>query len=335
MTKPLTLLLLASLLVGTAWAQSAPLYKQVAKFQVGGDGGWDYITYDTSSNRLFVGHSMEITVVDADTGKKLGSIPANGAHGAAIVPEKNLGFSTNGRAGTVTVFDLKTLQPKKEIKAGVNPDAILYDLYSKKIVVMNGGSKDVMVIDPNSLAIVATIPLGGKLEAATSDPEHIFVNVEDTGEIASVDSKTWKQDHRWKLTGCEEPSGMGIDEKQHRLFSVCGNKKMVVVDATSGKILATLDTGDGTDGGGFDPELGYAFASNGADATLTVVKAGKEGKYIVAGNVPTQRGARTMTIDPKSHRVFLPTAELGPPAEGQRRPSVKPNTFVILVYAPA
>jgi len=172
------------------------------------------------------------------------------------------------------------------------------------------------------------------LEAATAEPGHIYVNVEDLGEIASIDSKTWKEDHRWKLTGCEEPSGMGIDEKQHRLFSVCGNKKMVVLDDSTGQILATLDTGEGTDGGGFDPGLGYAFASNGRDATLTVVKE-ENGKYVVAGNVPTQLGARTMAVDPKSHRVFLPTAELGPPPEGQRWPSVKPGTFSVLVYAPA
>src|SRR5262245_14073438 len=173
MTKLSYLVLVACMLVGAAMAQSAQLYKQVAKLQVGGEGGWDYITYDASSNRLFVGHSMEITVVDASTGKKLGSIPANGAHGAALVPEKNLGFSTNGRAGTVTVFDLKTLEPKQQIKAGENPDAILYDHYTRKIVVMNGGSKDLMVIDPDSLKIIATVPLGGKLEAATSDPDHI------------------------------------------------------------------------------------------------------------------------------------------------------------------
>jgi YVTN family beta-propeller protein len=235
----------------------------------------------------------------------------------------------------VTVFDLKTLQPKEQIKAGENPDAIMYDKYTKKVVVMNGRSKDLMVIDPDSLKVVATVPLGGKLEAATSDPTHVYVNVEDTSEIASVDSKSWKEDHRWKLTGCEEPSGMGIDEAKHRLFSVCGNKKMVVVDTLSGQILATLDTGAGTDGGGFDPELGYAFASNGGDGTLTVVKGDKDGKYVVAENVPTQRAARTMAVDPKSHRVFLPTAELGPPAEGQRWPSVKPGTFAILVYAPS
>lgn len=323
------------LTVATSAQSAPPLYKQVARFEVGGEGGWDYITYDASSDRLFVGHSTEITVVDASTGRKTGSVPANGAHGAAIVPEKNLGFSTNGRAGTVTVFDLKTLEPKEQIKAGQNPDAIIYDEYSKKVVVMNGGSKDLMVIDPDSLKVIATVPLGGKLEEAVSDPAHVYVNVEDTAEIVSVDSKSWKEDHRWKLAGCEEPTGMGIDEKKHRLFSTCGNKKMVVVDAISGQILVTLDTGAGTDGGGFDPGLGYAFASNGGDGTLTVVRTGKDGKYVVAETLPTQRGARTMAIAPKSHRIFLPTAELAPPAEGQRRPSVKPGTFVILVYEPS
>jgi DNA-binding beta-propeller fold protein YncE len=311
---------------------SAGLYKPLARFEVGGEGGWDYVTYDASSDRLFVAHNKEIVVLDARTGEKIGTVPADGGHGATIVPRKNLGFSTNGRAGTVTVFDLKTLAAKQDIATGQNPDAILYDRYSKKVIVMHGGSRDVAVIDPDSLKIVARVPLGGKLEAATSDSAHVYVNVEDTGEIVSVDSKTWKADHRWKLDGCEEPTGLGIDEKKHRLFAVCGNKKMVVVDAANGHLLATLDTGAGTDGAGFDPGTGYALASNGADGTLTVVREDKNGKYVVAGSVPTQRGARTMAVDPSSHRVFLPTAELGSPAEGQKRPSIKPGTFVILVY---
>jgi YVTN family beta-propeller protein len=324
------------LITAACAAQNAPqLYRQAAKFQVGGEGGWDYITYDAASNRLFVGHSMEITVVDAGSGKKLGSVPANGAHGVAIVPEKKLGFSTNGRGGTVTVFDLATLQPKQEIKAGENPDAIIYDRHSKKVLVMNGRSKDLMAIDPESLKVVATVPLGGKLEFAAADPQRVYVNVEDTSEIAVVDTKTWKPGPRWKLEGCEEPSGLALDEKSQHLFTVCGNKKMLVLDARSGQIVATLDTGAGTDGAAFDPGLGYAFASNGGDGTLTVVRAGKDGKYEVAENVPTQRGARTLTVDPKSHKAFLPTAEFGAPAEGQRRPSIKPNTFTVLVFAPA
>jgi len=335
MMKLLRTFLSILVLLGAAMGQASPhLYKQVDKFQIGGEGGWDYVTYDPSSNRLFVGHSMEITVVDAATGKKTGSIPANGAHGVAIVPEKNLGFSTNGRGGTVTAFDLKTLQPKQEIKAGENPDAVIYDRYSKMVLVMNGRSHDLMAIAPDSLKVVATVPLGGKLEFAATDPTHVYVNVEDTGEIASVDSQTWKAGQRWKLTGCEEPSGLAIDEKTNHLFTVCGNKKMMVVDTKTGQIISALDTGAGTDGAAFDPELGYAFASNGGDGTLTVVKDNKDGKYSVVENVPTQRGARTIGIDPKSHKLFLPTAEFGQPAEGQTRPSIKPGTFVILVYAP-
>ncbi len=317
-----------------ASAQNAP-YKQVDKFVIGGEGGWDYITYDPASNRLFIGHNSAIYVVDAATGKKLGEVPANGAHGAAIIPDKGLGFSSNGRAGTVTVFDLKTLAPKTEIKVGDNPDAIIYDNYSKKILVMNGRSKDLMAIDPDSLKVVATVPLGGKLEAAATDPGHVYVNVEDTGEIAVVDSKTWKPTQRWKLEGCEEPSGLAMDEKKGHLFSVCGNSKMMVVDAKSGKTLAVLPTGNGTDGAAFDPDLGFALSSNGADGTMTVVREGKDAKYGVLGNVQTQRGARTITVDTKSHRVYLPTAEFGPPAEGQRRPSIKPGTFMVLVYAPS
>jgi len=335
MTKRLCLLLALSCTI-TAFAQSAPpLYKQVAKFAIGGEGGWDYISYEPNSNRLFVGHSTEITVIDAGTGQKIGSVPAVGAHGATAVPDKNLGFSTNGRAGTVTVFDLTTLQPKQQITVGQNPDAILYDKYSKKVLVMSGRSKEMMVIDADSLKVVATVPLGSAPEEAAADSGHVYINAADTGEIVSVDSASWKEDHRWKLTGCEEPTALAIDRAGHRLFSNCGSQKMVVVDSTTGKILATLPTGAGTDGGGFDPELGYAFASNGRDGTLTVVNAAKDGKYAVAETVTTQIGARTMAVDPKSHRVFLPTAELGPPAPGQRWPSVKPGTFAILVYAPA
>jgi hypothetical protein len=318
--------------VSMAFSQ-APLYRQTAKFEIGGDGGWDYITHDSSSNRLFVGHSTEITVVDVATGKKVGSVPATGAHGAVLVPEKNLGFSTNGRAGTVTVFDAKTFQPKQDIKAGDGPDAIIYDEHSKKIVEVNGRSKDMVVIDPESLKILTTIPLGGAPEAMVSDASHVYVNVEDTSEIASVDSKNWKVDHRWKLTGCEGPSGLAIDEKSHHLFSVCENKKMVVVDVNTGNVVATVDTGAGTDGAAFDSELGNAFASNGADGTMTIVRA-KDGKYETAGQIPTQRGARTIAVDSKSHKVFLPVAEYLPAVPGQQRRPVKPGTFAILVFEP-
>jgi DNA-binding beta-propeller fold protein YncE len=336
MKRILELACIAALLltaVAAAGAEAAQ-YHQVAKFTLGGEGGWDYLTYDPAGDRLFIAHNKAVLVVAAADGKLLGEIPAEGAHGIVLVPEKNRGFITNGRAGTVTVFDLSTLKPTGEIKAGENPDAVIYDEYSKRVIVMNGRSHDLMAIDPDSLQVVATVPLGGKLEFAAAERGHIYVNVEDTGEIVSVDSKSWKLEQRWKLEGCEEPSGLALDPHSYHLFSVCGNSKMVVVDTRSGKIVAEVPTGAGTDAAVFDPEQKLTFAPNG-EGTLTVVRQAKGGKYEVVENDPTQRGARTMALDPRTHRIFTVTAELGPPAEGQRRPSIKPGTFMLLVYAPA
>lgn len=333
MRKLFVLLLVTVFAISLAAQTSKPLYQQTAKWTIGGEGGWDYLTFDPTGNRLFIGHSNNITVVDLGTGKKVGEVPATGAHGVALVPDKHLGFSTNGRAGTVTVFDSQTLKPQSDIKVGENPDAIIYDSYSKHVIVMNGRSKDLMAIDPATLKVDATIPLGGKLEFAAADAGHVYVNIEDTGEIASVDTKTWKAGPRWKLNGCEEPSGLALDMKQGHLFAVCGNKQMVILDSKTGKQIGTVATGGGTDAAAFDPELKLAFASNG-EGTLSVVRQVKDGKYELAGNVDTARGARTMTLDPKSHKIYLATAEFGPPAEGQRRPSVKPGTFMVLVYSP-
>jgi len=331
--KKFAALFVLMLMFTVSFAQSAaPHYKQVAKYTPGGDGFWDLLTYDPATSRLFIAHGDIITVIDTNTGKSAGTVPAAGAHGIAVIPEKHLGFSTNGRTGTVTVFDTQTLQTKTDIKAGENPDAILYDEHSKQIVVMNGRSKDLTVIDPATNKVVATVPVGGKPELAASDARRVYVNIEDTGEIVSVDPTNWKIEKRWKLDGCEEPSGLAIDESSHHLFAACGNKKMVVVDNQTGKIVGTVATGGGTDGAGYDPGLKLAFAPNG-EGSLSIVRDGGNGKYEV-DNVTTQRGARTMTVDPKSHRVFLPTAELGPPAEGQRRPSIKPGSFIVLVYAP-
>jgi YVTN family beta-propeller protein len=321
---------LALIIIPAHLLAANPQFKQIAKYTLGGEGGWDYLTFDPQGNRLFIAHNKEVLVVDAASGKKLGSVPADGAHGVAMAEGK--GFSTNGRAGTVSVFDAQTLKPVLEIKVGENPDAIIYDPDSKRVVVMNGRSKDVMVIDPSSLKITNTVPIGGKLEFAAADAGHVYVNVEDTGEIVDLDSRQWKVLHRWKLTGCEEPSGLAIDEKSKHLFTVCGNKVMAIVDARDGKVIATLPTGSGTDGVAFDPGTGEAFASNG-EGTMTVVRKGKDGKYSVEQNITTQRGARTLTLDTRSHRVYTATAEFEAPVEGQRRPAVKPGTFAVLVYS--
>ena len=330
----LTACLLFLLLPWTAHAQtSKPLYHLVARYSLPGSGGWDYLKYDPAQNRVFVAHGNEVLVIDAANGHPLGSMPAEGVHGTALVQELGRGFFTNGRAGTVTVFDLKTLATITEIKAGENPDAIIYDPYSRHIVVMNGRSQNLMAIDPTTMKVVASLPLGGKLEFAAAAPGHVFVNVESTSEIADVDSKNWTLNQKWQLNGCEDPSGLAIDRKTNRLFSVCGNSKMVVVDAKTGKIVATVPTGAGTDAARFDPGLKLALASNG-EGTLTAVREAPDGSYQVAANIATQRGARTMALDPSSHRIFTITAQFGAPVAGERRPPILPGTFVMLVFAP-
>ena len=331
--KKILLIVIVALAVPALAQGSKPLYEQTAKWTIGGEGGWDYLTLSPNGDRLFVAHNSNIEVIDTASGQKIGEVPANGAHGVALVPGKNRGFSTNGRAGTVTVFDLTTLKPESEIKAGENPDAVIYDSHSKHVIVMNGRSKELMAIDPSSLKVVATVPLGGKLEFAAADAGHIYINVEDLGEIAVVNSKTWKQEQRWKLNGCEEPSGLALDNKHGVLFSVCGNKQMIILSTRDGKQLATLPTGAGTDAAAYDPDLKRAFASNG-EGTLTVVQEASPTSFSVAANITTARGARTMALDSRTHKIYLTTAELGPPAEGQRRPSIKPGTFSVLVYSP-
>jgi len=328
---PLAILALTGVLVAQS---TAPHYKQVNKFTLGGNGFWDYLKFDPAANRIFLAHNDSILVVDASTGKKLGELPAKGSHGIALVQSLNRGFNTNGGAGTVSAFDLKTLKDIGEIKVGEGPDAIIYDPYSKHVIVMNGRSQQVMAIDPKTLKVTATVLLDGKLEFAATDPGHLYVNVENRSKLAVINTYTWKTEHEWTLGTCEEPSGLAIDRKRARLFAVCGNKVMVVVDAKTGKIITTLPTGAGTDAARYDAGLNLAFASNGGDATLTVVGQAKDGKYQVEENVPTQRGARTMTLDPRTHKLFLVTAELGPPAPGQRRPTIKPDSFTMLVYAP-
>jgi DNA-binding beta-propeller fold protein YncE len=328
-----TLALITPVLLVSALLAQTPHYRQTATFTVGGQGGWDYVTYDPVQNRLFIAHNDAVLVVDASSGKELGRIPANGAHGVALVQDENRGYSSNGRAGNVTAFDLKTLKTIGDIKAGENPDAIIYDPHSRRVVVMNGRSHDLMAIDPKTSKVVADVTLGGKLEFAAADAHRLYVNVEDKNELAAVNSTSWKEEQRWKLADCEDPGGLALDLQSHRLFAACGNRRMLVVNSDDGKVVATLPTGEGTDAAAFDPELKLAFASNG-EGTLTVIKESGVNKYQVVENVKTQRGARTMALDPKSHRVFLVTADLGEPAPGQRRPTINPGTFRVLVYSP-
>ncbi len=305
------------------------LYKQTAKYVLGGEGGWDYLTYDPDGNRLFITRGTHVMVVDASNGKITGDIPATGAHGVALVPDQNKGFISNGKAGTITAFDLKTLKPIGDVKVGDNPDAIIYDSDAKRVVVMNGRSKDVMAVDPEAMKVTNTVPGGGKLEFAAADSGHVYGNVEDTNELIVIDAKDWNVTKRIALKPCDGPSGLAIDTKENRLFAGC-EKMITVVDPSSGKV-ETLTAGAGIDANAFDPDLGYAFSSNGQDGTLTVVGK-KDGAYKVIDTVPTQKGARTMALDQKSHRIFLVTSEFDAPKEAGKRPPSKPGTFTLLVY---
>jgi DNA-binding beta-propeller fold protein YncE len=316
---------------------AAPGYHVVKTYQVGGEGGWDYLALDGASRRLFLSRGTHVTVIDADSGKPVGDIPDTpGVHGIAFAPELGRGFTSNGREGTVTIFDLNTLKPITKVSVGENPDAILYDPASKRVFTFNGRSHDSTAIDAATGKVVGTIPLDGKPEFAVSDGKgEIFDNLEDKSELVAIDSAKLAVKSRWPLAPCESPSGLAIDREHRRLFSGCENKLMAIVDADSGKVITTLPIGRGVDATRFDPETGLAFASCG-EGVLTVIREESPDKFSVAESVPTQPGARTMELDEKTHDAFLVTAKFGPmpPAtEGQRfrRPPILPDTFVVLV----
>jgi YVTN family beta-propeller protein len=314
-------------------------YHLLKTIALGGEGGWDYITFDSPTRRLFISRQTKVIVLDVDSEKVVGEIPnTEGVHGIALAPEFNRGFTSNGRANTVTIFDMKTLAVIDTVQAGTNPDAIIYDPASKRVFAMNGRSSNSTAIDAATGKVVGTIPLSGKPEFAAADGAgHVYVNIEDKSEIWQIDSQNLTVTARWPLAPCREPSGLAIDAAHRRLFAGCGNKMMAVVDADSGKVIATPEISDGVDANGFDPGTGFAFASNGQSATLSVIHEDTPDKYTVVENVPTQKGARTMTLDPKTHEVYLVTADFGsrpaPTPENQHpRPTILPNSFVVLVY---
>jgi DNA-binding beta-propeller fold protein YncE len=312
----------------------------VKTLHVGGDGRWDYVTIDPASKLLYVPRSTHTQIIKADTGEVVGDLKDTaGVHGVALVPDLNRGFTSNGRSNNVTVFDLKTMQPLGNVPTGQNPDAIMYDPASKRAIAFNGRSNDATVIvadgDPAAKeTVAATIPLGGKPESAVSDGAgHVYVNLEDKSSIAAIDTRSMKVTATWKIEGGEEPSGLALDVAHHRLFAGCGgNQVMAVLDAESGKTLATLPIGKNVDYCAFDPGTGEAFASCG-DGTLTVAKETAPGKFEVVQVVRTAPGARTMAIDPTTHTLYLPTAEFDKPAGGGGRPQTKPNSFMIVVVA--
>lgn len=314
-------------------------YKVTGTIPIEGPGGWDYLTADDQGSKLYVSHGTEVVVIDLATQKPVGKISGlSRVHGIALAEGMNLGFISDGGANQVVVFDTGTLQVKSKVKAGTNPDGLVYDPYTKRVFVFNGRSQNATVIDAVTATVAGTIALGGKPEFPTSDGKgYIYDNLEDKNEIVQIDAKSMTVKAHWPVSPCESPSGMAIDREHGRLFSVCDGKVMAVVDSHSGKVIATPAIGDGPDAAGYDPGTGLAFSSNG-DGTLTVVK--QEGdKYVVAQTVRTERGARTMTLDPHSHKIFLATADFGPapaatPENQHPRPQMKAGTFRVLVVTP-
>jgi DNA-binding beta-propeller fold protein YncE len=316
-------------------AQSADGGYRVTKtIAVSGDDGWDYVAVDSAARHVFVSHGTHVVVLDADSGKVVGDIPdTQGVHGIAIAFDAGRGFTSNGRANTVTVFDLKTLKTEGTVKTGTNPDAIVYDPATKRVFTMNGRSQDTTAINVADNTVAGTLALGGKPEFAVADGKgNIYVNIEDKSELVRFDSKTLKILNRWPMAPCQEPSGLAADWKSRRLFAGCDNKLMAVISADDGKVVATVPIGDGVDANAFDPETNLAFASTG-DGNLTVAHEGGPDEYTTVATVPTKKSARTMGLDLKTHQIFLPAADFDPPAPGERRGKMKPGSFVVLVVS--
>lgn len=283
--------------------------KVIKSFSGGGEGGWDYLTVDPQARRVYVSRGTRVMVFDADKGNVVGEVAdLSGVHGIALAPEQNLGFATNGRDASVSVFDLKTLKVTQKVKAGQNPDAILFDPSSKKVYAFNGKSGDITIIDPAALdKAPATIAVGGKLEFGVADGAgHVYVNVEDKGEVVAIDTKEQKITARWPVAPGEEPTGLAMDVERRRLFVGCSNSKLIVVDADSGKVLASLAVGAGVDGVAYDAGNKLAVTSNGKDGTLSVVTEEPKGQFKVIQTLTTIKGARTVTNDPKTQRFLLP-----------------------------
>ncbi len=313
-------------------------YHLLQKLNLGGTGGWDYLFIDSEARRLYVSRSTHVAVVDVDSGKVIGDIPnTNGVHGIAVASEFGRGFTSNGHDSSVTIFDLKTLQAIGSVKVEKNPDAIIYDAATRRVFAFNRGSSSASAIDARTGSIAGTIALGGHPEFAVADGNGmVYVNLDDKSEIVALDSRKLEITARWPLAPGESPSGLALDQQHRRLFSVCENKTMMVLNAENGKVVSSLPIGEGPDASAFDPKTQLAFSSNG-EGTLTVVHEDSPETFSVIETLPTQRGARTMAIDAKTHNLFLATAQYGPapeptPERPHPRPSIIPDTFVILVY---
>ncbi len=309
-------------------------FRVLSRLQLGGPGGWDYLNFDATRRHLFVTRGDRVLVIDVDKNKLYAAIPdTQGVHGVAIAQDLKRGYTSNGKNATVTVFDLDTLATVATVTGtGEKPDAILYDPASKHVLTFNGKSNSVSVIDTKSNTVVGTIPLAGKPEfAATDESGHVYVNIEDRAELVQIDTKTNAVAASWPLGSCQSPSGLAIDTKKHRLFSVCDNQQMAVVDARSGRVVAIVPIGEGPDAVVFDRGTSTVFSSNGESGTITAVHQDDADHYSVTATIPTQPSARTLALDPKLHRLYLSAAQFdaAPAPDGGKRAMV-PDSFTVL-----
>jgi DNA-binding beta-propeller fold protein YncE len=322
-------------------AADAP-YHFIKQIPIGGEGGWDYLSVDSAARLLYVTHATKVVIIDLEKEQVAGEVADTpGVHGFAIAPELGLGFSSNGRESKASIVDLKTLKTLSKVDTGENPDAILYIPGHQEVYTFNGRGKSATVFEAKTGKIVATIPLSGKPEFAVFDPEadKIYNNIEDKNEVAVIDPKTHTIAATWPIAPGEAASGMALDKQHHRLFLGCDNKLMVMMDSSTGKVVATVPIGEGVDANVFDPSTGLAFSSNG-EGTVTIAREDSPEKLTVVQTLKTARSARTMTLDPKTHRIYLAAAdfEASPaPAPGTelQRPKMIPGTFRVLVYGPA
>jgi YVTN family beta-propeller protein len=328
-------------------AEESPLpnadYGISRMWKLGGIGGWDYLALEPSGARLFISRGERVDVVDTSSGRRTGFVPnTSGVHGIAFAPELKRGYTSNGRANTVTAFELDTLRVIQESPvAGKNPDAILYEPRAQRVFAADAASNDISVLDPSTLQVLASIALPGPPEFMVTDAAGtVFVNIEtEAGKLVAIDAKSLKIKATWPLPGCANPSGLALDTANHRLFSVCEGQVMVVTDSLTGKQVFRVAIGQGPDAVAFDSELGFVFSPNGIDGTLTVIHQDTPDQYRVIATVQTQKSARTMALDPATHRLYLAAAHLGdtPPAtadEPHPRPNIAPDSFVILVAGP-
>ncbi len=327
-------LFMVSLALATSVAtRASDVYRFVHEIPIGGEGGWDYLSIEPASHRLFVSHATKVVVVDTRTDRIVGEIADTpGVHGIALAADLGRAFVSNGRADNVSIVELASLKTIGHVATGKNPDAILYEPGRREVYAFNGRSESATVFNAATGTVVATIPLGGKPEFAQADGGRVFVNIEDKNEVAVIDIATHAVVARWPIAPGEEASGMDLDRAHRRLVLGCSNSKMIIVDSADGHVVAVVPAGAGIDAAAFDAGTQLAFTSNGRAGTVTIVHEDSPGKFSVVQTLATEPSARTMTVDPVSHKIYLASAKFLP-AEAGKRPAIVPGSMKLLVYA--